>query len=300
MALYNDLDLPPLETEEIESLRSRVSNLETSLKTSEEECETLRDRTKISNETIAILERNMSSLFSTARLEIKRKDEELLRLRALLARERAIAFAKEEMLRNWLIELTRAGEQIQSSFSDVLMLDLDDGKKRFMSESLEKWWELARLPALAEAEAAAISTVGKPAVVSSSPSSESKPALPHMTTDSSQQYRQHQQTQPHQQRQQTYPQQHLGDRDRGGGGGGSRGGGGNGGGGGGGRGGGGDRDRGGAPPPPMMNSYDDRYRPHQQYQYHHHHQQQQQQQQQQPYQHNDGSRSRSPPDHIRR
>lgn len=35
------------------------------------------------SETIRILERNMSALFTTARLEVKRKDEEILRLRKL-------------------------------------------------------------------------------------------------------------------------------------------------------------------------------------------------------------------------
>lgn len=36
-----------------------------------------------SAETIRILEKNMSALFATARLEVKRKDDEILRLRKL-------------------------------------------------------------------------------------------------------------------------------------------------------------------------------------------------------------------------
>jgi len=139
MALYNDLNLPKLELEEIETLRSRVNHLETSLYTSEEERKSLINRNKASEETVIILERNISSLFSTARLEIKRKDEELLRLRALLARERAIAYAKEEMLRNWLIELTQASESVRSSIRSTFMKGDEDKRIEMVEGHLEKW-----------------------------------------------------------------------------------------------------------------------------------------------------------------
>ena len=210
MALYNDLDLPPLELEEVESLRTRVSELESTLKATEEDRQTLRHRTASSEETISILERNMSSLFSTARLEIKRKDDELLRLRALLARERAIAYAKEEMLRNWLIELTSAGEKVQSIVSDLSAHDMDEGRRGFVQGHLEKWWELARLPALAAAAAAGAAGSSSPAMNNTSGSESASSSSLSPTIESSQQYRQqhqHQQQQQQQQRQQSYPQQ---------------------------------------------------------------------------------------------
>ena len=48
-----------------------------------------------------ILETNMSSLFTTARLELGRKDEEILRLRQLLERERrSLALVQEAV---WLV-----------------------------------------------------------------------------------------------------------------------------------------------------------------------------------------------------
>jgi hypothetical protein len=67
-------------------------------------------------ETIAILENNLSALFTTAKLEIERKDDEIRRLRALIQDERAASALQQEAMR---IFLRRAQTVVQRSLDDA-------------------------------------------------------------------------------------------------------------------------------------------------------------------------------------
>ena len=80
--LYDDLVQPHLVPEEVKQLQARVASLG-------EEASLLRvaltqatGRGAASEESVAVLERNMSALYNTARLEVARKDEEIGALRA--------------------------------------------------------------------------------------------------------------------------------------------------------------------------------------------------------------------------
>ena len=94
-SLYEDVKL---EDEEVERLRQSHSALEARLSAAESGERVACARASASAETVEVLEANISSLFTTAKLELLRKDTELDRLRSLLDRERtALALTQAAM-----------------------------------------------------------------------------------------------------------------------------------------------------------------------------------------------------------
>ena len=112
-SLYADLEAPELRSEEAERAGARRRALEAGEARAQlARAEAARESAEAS---VRVLERNVSALFSTARLELARKDAEIEKLRALLARERAACFATQEATRRFLADLARVGGALRDA-----------------------------------------------------------------------------------------------------------------------------------------------------------------------------------------
>lgn len=80
--LYDDLHQPALVSEEEERLQLRVAALSQEAATLQGALTQVSGRAAASEESVHILERNMSALYNTARMELACKDEEIKALRA--------------------------------------------------------------------------------------------------------------------------------------------------------------------------------------------------------------------------
>ena len=133
--LYDDINL---EDEDIEKLRISLSISETRLLESVEESRVAKAKASAMEESVRVLEVNISSLFSTAKLEMHRKDAELDKLRRLLDRERVALFAVQEAMREYLEREDRVCEALREALrcAGFISCNLEDKSSALNSESL--------------------------------------------------------------------------------------------------------------------------------------------------------------------
>lgn len=85
-------------------------------------------------ETISILEHNLSALYTTARLEVERKDAEIQRLRTCISSERAASALQQEAMR---IFLRRVQESVEALRRETAASEASDARDTTTRASLD-------------------------------------------------------------------------------------------------------------------------------------------------------------------